>query len=90
MMTRTRTMTSENNNAELSDGVWVEDVGHRIKDFENGQVFYKNGFVRLQPSGVVMPREFASFQKMIAEFRVRPDDVWVASFPKCGTTWTQV
>ena len=22
--------------------------------------------------------------------KVREDDVWIASFPKCGTTWTQV
>ena len=23
-------------------------------------------------------------------FKVREDDVWISSFPKCGTTWTQV
>ena len=28
------------------------------------------------------------FFKSVA--KVREDDVWIASFPKCGTTWTQV
>ena len=33
-------------------------------------------------------KEFwANFHNLL---KVREDDVWIASFPKCGTTWTQV
>lgn len=27
--------------------------------------------------------------ELIKKFEVYEDDVWVVSFPKCGTTWTQ-
>ena len=36
-----------------------------------------------------MPRCFARAEKAISELSVRDDDVWISSFPKCGTTWTQ-
>ncbi|BES99393.1 Sulfotransferase domain [Nesidiocoris tenuis] len=47
------------------------------------------GDVRIQPSGLVMPKEFVPDIDRIREFEVRPDDVWLISFPKCGTTWSQ-
>jgi len=28
-------------------------------------------------------------EKAVNKLQVREDDVWIASFPKCGTTWTQ-
>ena len=28
-------------------------------------------------------------EKDISSFDVREDDIWISSFPKCGTTWTQ-
>ena len=29
-------------------------------------------------------------EKKIRDFSVKEDDIWISSFPKCGTTWTQV
>eukprot|EP00092_Neocalanus_flemingeri_P006303 GFUD01006780.1.p1 GENE.GFUD01006780.1~~GFUD01006780.1.p1 ORF type:complete len:286 (+),score=68.68 GFUD01006780.1:1-858(+) len=36
-----------------------------------------------------MTRRYERVERKISELSVREDDVWVASFPKCGTTWTQ-
>jgi len=58
-------------------------------EFYRCQGAYLEPFVRYQPSGCVMPKCFTRSFDRIHGFDVRFDDIWISSFPKCGTTWTQ-
>jgi len=39
--------------------------------------------------GYTMPISYEKIQQQIHDFEVYDDDIWVTSFPKAGTTWTQ-
>lgn len=39
--------------------------------------------------GLRMPGDYAEVASRIYNLSVKPDDIWLVTFPKCGTTWTQ-
>ncbi|KAG6794945.1 hypothetical protein HZU73_09395 [Apis mellifera caucasica] len=39
--------------------------------------------------GICLPKKYEDFAQIIENFEIRDDDVWICSFPKTGTTWTQ-
>lgn len=47
--------------------------------------------VRCDQMPILMPREFheQNVGKRIWEIKPKPDDIWIVTFPKCGTTMTQ-
>ncbi|XP_065352502.1 luciferin sulfotransferase-like [Cloeon dipterum] len=57
----------------------IEHYGH----------FYSNGFIRSVPDSCLLSSIFPQVAKEISDFEVHPNDTWVITFPKCGTTWTQ-
>uniref|UniRef100_A0A8W7P036 Sulfotransferase domain-containing protein n=1 Tax=Anopheles coluzzii TaxID=1518534 RepID=A0A8W7P036_ANOCL len=41
------------------------------------------------PPAAIVPAKFRNYAEQVRDFRVYDDDVWIVTYPKCGTTWTQ-
>ena len=46
-------------------------------------------FIRTEPGNWVLPASYEKFMNRFAKWNLRQDDIYILSFPKNGTTWTQ-
>lgn len=57
-----------------------------LKDFPSYDV---EGLVRGEPGGFVLTPQYGEHAEELYNFHVRPDDIWVLSFPKSGESITR-
>ncbi|XP_071445164.1 luciferin sulfotransferase-like [Hetaerina americana] len=62
-----------------------------LKDFTSS---FREGYVRVgkgyaNKKGIILPSYYKNFEPRIRNTEVKEDDVWVVSYPKTGTTWSQ-
>lgn len=46
----------------------------------------KDCLIEVNPGRVLLPPEFKEFGERIVDLNVRPDDIWLVSYPRTGKT----
>ncbi|KAL0276598.1 UNVERIFIED_CONTAM: hypothetical protein PYX00_004141 [Menopon gallinae] len=49
----------------------------------------KDCLIEVNPGHVLLPPDFQEIGQRIVDLEVREDDVWLVSYPRTGSTWTQ-
>ena len=50
-----------------------------------------SSFPEVRIDGLKIPKTFDTewIKNMKDTVKLRPDDIWIVTYPKCGTTWAQ-
>ncbi|XP_055593598.1 sulfotransferase 1B1-like [Uranotaenia lowii] len=69
----------------LDTGMHDQQIEIELADTSELPVGERN----IRPAHCVVSSKFLQAAERIHNFTVYEDDVWIVTFPKCGTTWTQ-
>ena len=67
----------------------LDEEVSRLRVFYESVMQQGQSQLRANPGNVLLPKAYEKFKDRFRSWHVRPDDVYVCSFPKNGTTWTQ-
>ncbi|XP_050678451.1 sulfotransferase 1A1-like isoform X1 [Leptidea sinapis] len=62
------------------------DTAKTLMTYFKGEL---TGFVRVGPKGYFFPHKFKEEAESYYNMEIRPTDIFVTSYPRSGTTWTQ-
>ncbi|CAK1581654.1 unnamed protein product [Parnassius mnemosyne] len=77
---------SKNNNFPLELKDVEPETAKLLMKYFTGE---HTGFVRVGPKGYFLPHKYKLEASNIYNMEVRPSDIFVDSYPRSGTTWTQ-
>ncbi|XP_075154611.1 sulfotransferase 4 [Haematobia irritans] len=63
-----------------------EDTTNELLQYFQGE---RTGFVQVGPEKYFFPYKYKMEAEKFHNFKARKDDVWIVTFPRSGTTWTQ-
>jgi len=75
--------------AKLPTLVPLSEEEQRLVIEVRGEESVLKDLVRTNPKTVTLQPDFHLVQQKILNMKLREDDVWIVTTPKCGTTWTQ-
>ncbi|XP_055530641.1 sulfotransferase 1 family member D1-like [Wyeomyia smithii] len=75
--------------SELAVAVNTEAHSQLVEIFRNDTSDLPDGERKLEPAHCVLTTQYLQVAERILNLTVYEDDVWIVTFPKCGTTWTQ-
>ena len=75
--------------AAISTASLLEEEVSRLRVFYDSVMQQGQSQLRTKPGNVLLPGAYEKFKDRFKSWNVRPDDIYVCSFPKNGTTWAQ-
>ena len=66
-----------------------ETFQNPMQDYFEKHLVHFSKMCVVQPHGLVMPPRYPTYHSKHLSYPCKESDIWVATFAKCGTTWTQ-